>query len=222
MLTTPLVRLVDDDEALRNALLFSLRMADLRAVGYESAEEFLRRDDPAVPGCVVMDIRMTGMSGLECHARMPSLGFDQPVVFLSGHGDIEMALLAVKNGAADFFTKPVDPEKLARAARELFAWNLDARRRSREREHAHKRVETLTPRELDVALETVKGDTNKAIAARLGVSEQAVKIHRSSVYAKLEVRSAVEIKAVLDAAGVPDARADRRLPSGIEARLLSE
>lgn len=194
MLTTPLVRLVDDDEALRNALLFSLRMADLRAVGYESAEEFLRRDDPAVPGCVVMDIRMTGMSGLECHARMPSLGFDQPV----------------------------DPENLARAARELFAWNLDARRRSREREHARKRVETLTPRELDVALETVKGDTNKAIAARLGVSEQAVKIHRSSVYAKLEVRSAVEIKTVLDAAGVPDAGADRRLPSGIEARLLSE
>lgn len=222
MLTTPLVRLVDDDEALRNALLFSLRMADLRAVGYESAEDFLRRDDPTVPGCVVMDIRMTGMSGLECHARMPSLGFDQPVVFLSGHGDIEMALLAVKNGAADFFTKPVAPEKLARAARELFAWNLDARRRSREREHARKRVDTLTPRELDVALETVKGDTNKAIAARLGVSEQAVKIHRSSVYAKLEVRSAVEIKAVLDAAGVPDVGADRRLPSGIEARLLSE
>ena len=123
-----LVRLVDDDATLREGLLFALQMLGLSAVGYESAEEFLQRDDPSVPGCVVMDIRMGGMSGLECQTRMKTAGFDQPVVFLSGHGDVEMAIQAVKQGAADFLTKPVTAEKLAEACRRLFAWNLDATR----------------------------------------------------------------------------------------------
>lgn len=191
---TPIVRLVDDDAALRDGLRFALRMAGIEAVGYESAEAFLKQDDPMRPGCVVLDIRMDGMSGLECQQRMKAAGFLQPVIFLSGHGDIEMALQAIKNGAADFLTKPVQAEKLAQACRRLFAWDKEARSARAIRDEARKRFARLTPRERDVASLALKGLPNKAIAAALGISEQAVKIHRSNLYGKLELHSAVEIR----------------------------
>lgn len=203
----PLIRLVDDDADLRGALLFALRMAGFDAAGYESAEDFLSHDDCRRPGCVVMDIRMGGMTGLECQAKMPDAGFDQPIIFLSGHGDVEMALLAVKRGAADFLTKPVRVEKLAESCRRLCAWHESERKAAAEKRLARERVESLTPRELDVAREAAKGLPNKAIANALGVSEQAVKIHRSSIYKKLDAKSAVDIKACLDEAGVENAAA---------------
>lgn len=224
MLATPTVRLVDDDNSLRSALIFALEMAGLHAVGYESAEAFLERDDPEVPGCVVMDIRMDGISGLECQARMRQAGFDQPVIFLSGHGDIEMALQAVKQGAADFFTKPVPTEKLADACRRLFDWNAAARARRRIRDEARDRIAALTPREREVACEAMTGAANKTIAASLGISEQGVKIHRSNIYAKLGVHSVVEIQKVFESAEIPPQQENGEKaaqgPSAVEARLL--
>ncbi len=224
MLATPTVRLVDDDNSLRSALIFALEMAGLHAVGYESAEAFLQRDDPKIPGCVVMDIRMEGISGLECQARMRRAGFDQPVIFLSGHGDIEMALQAVKQGAADFFTKPVPTEKLVDACRRLFDWNATARARRRIRDEARERIATLTPREREVAHEALTGAVNKTIAATLGISEQAVKIHRSNIYAKLGVHSVVEIQRVFESAEISPLHESEENaspePSAVEARLL--
>ncbi len=216
---TSVVRLVDDDSSLRGGLAFALEMAGLAVVGYESAEALFERDDPRVPGCIVLDIRMGGMSGLECQRRLKSHGFDQPVIFLSGHGDVEMALQAVKQGAADFFTKPVSAERLAEACRRLFDWNVSARRERAERARAQGLVARLTPREKDVALAASTGAANKTIAKALGVSEQAVKIHRSNVYAKLEVHSAVEIRAVLERAGAAEKTDESRL-GAVRTQLL--
>lgn len=221
MKSVPTVRLVDDDASLRGGLVFALEMAGLHTVGYDSAEAFLTRDDPKVPGCVVMDIRMGGMSGLECQTRMRDAGFDQPVIFLSGHGDIEMALLAVKQGAADFFTKPVAAEKLAQACRRLFDWNLASRERRRKRDSARARLKTLTPREHEVALAATTGAPNKTIAASLGISEQAVKIHRSNIYAKLEVHSVVEVRQVFECAEVPLCAEKNRLDDSLDGALAA-
>ncbi len=221
MTAQPLVRLVDDDASLRNGLLFALQMSGLSAVGYESAEDFLEKDDPSVPGCVVMDIRMGGMSGLECQTRMKAAGFDQPVVFLSGHGDVQMAIQAVKQGAADFLTKPVTAEKLADACRRLFEWNRDAREKRRLRDAARARIASLTPRERIVAVESTTGAANKAIAQSLGISEQGVKLHRSNIYAKLDVHSAVEIRRLFEVAEITlDPNAQEETESAVETRLL--
>ena len=201
-----LVRLVDDDATLRNGLLFALQMLGLSAVGYESAEEFLQKDDP---------------SGLECQTRMKAAGFDQPVVFLSGHGDVEMAIQAVKQGAADFLTKPVAAEKLAEACRRLFAWNLEDRERRSRRDAARARIASLTPRERIVAVEATTGAANKTIAQALGISEQGVKLHRSNIYAKLDVHSAVEIRRLFEVAQVPlDPTAREETRGAVETRLL--
>lgn len=118
-----LIRLVDDDREFRTSQIFALRMAGLDAVGFESAERFLEDDDPLRPGCVVLDVRMDGMSGLDCLRKLRDAGRDIPVVFLSGHGDIDMALWAVKHGAADFLQKPVRTERLVESCRRLIAWH---------------------------------------------------------------------------------------------------
>ena len=195
-----LIRLVDDDREFRTAQIFALRMAGLDAVGFESAERFLQGDDARRPGCVVLDVRMEGMSGLECLRKLRESGRDIPIVFLSGHGDIDMALWAVKHGAADFLQKPVRTERLVESCRRLIAWHEAELRR---KAHASKLSEiwaTLTPKEKEVARGMAEGLSAKGAAETLGVSEQAVKMHRSNVYRKLGVRTASEIARMLELA----------------------
>lgn len=192
-----LVRLVDDDPAVLDGHGLVLRVAGFDVAGYESAEAFLEKDDPRRPGCAVLDLRMGGMSGLECQAAMASRGIDLPVLFITGHGDMETAVYALKKGAADFLSKPVTAEKLVDSCRRLSEWHLALRAHRAQVDAAAALVETLTPRERDVAKLAAEGRPNKAAALELGVSEQAVKIHRSNVYAKLGVHSPVEVNALL-------------------------
>lgn len=202
----PIVRLVDDDEGLLGGLSFVLKVAGFDVLTYTSAEDFLAKDDFARPGCIVMDVRMGGMSGLECQQELRRKGVMQPLLFMSGHGDIDMALRAVKNGAADFLQKPVEADYLAAACRKLVNWHVDFLRSNEAKEKDRLQCDSLTDREREVAECVAKGLTNKAIADRFDISEQGVKFHRTNIYRKLGVHSAVEVEKKLS--GQSDALPD--------------
>lgn len=190
----PIVRLVDDDEGLLGGLSFVLKVTGFDVLTYTSAEDFLAKDDFVRPGCIVMDVRMGGMSGLECQQELRRKGVTQPILFMSGHGDIDMALRAVKNGAADFLQKPVEADDLAAACRKLVSWHVEFLRSNEAKERDRLQCDSLTDREREVAECVAKGLTNKAIADRFGISEQGVKFHRTNIYRKLGVHSAVEVE----------------------------
>lgn len=190
----PIVRLVDDDEGLLGGLSFVLKVTGFDVLTYTSAEDFLAKDDFVRPGCIVMDVRMGGMSGLECQQELRRKGATQPILFMSGHGDIDMALRAVKNGAADFLQKPVEADDLAAACRKLVSWHVEFLRSNEAKERDRLQCDSLTDREREVAECVAKGLTNKAIADRFGISEQGVKFHRTNIYRKLGVHSAVEVE----------------------------
>lgn len=202
---TPVVRLVDDDEELLAAFSFVLRVAGFDVVRYASAEAFLEGDAPERPGCVVLDVRMAGMNGLECQAELNRRGCDLPVLFMSGHGDVGIAMQAVKQGAADFLQKPVEAEDLVAACRRLCEWHEKEREKEREKAKELGKLATLTAREREVAELVAEGLPNKVIADELGVSEQGVKYHRANVCRKLGVRTAVEISRLLKACGASPA-----------------
>lgn len=170
-----LVRIVDDDDSLRDALRFVLETEDWRVADYRSANDFFRGDAPSVPGCVVMDVRMPGLTGIEAQAVMNERGFSLPVIFLTGHGDIDMAVMALHEGAADFIQKPVDNET------------------------AKARCAELTNRERDIARLVAEGLTNRLIGERLSIAVRTVEVHRASALRKLGVRTPEEVRAVLEA-----------------------
>lgn len=216
-----LIRLVDDDREFRTAQIFALRMAGFDAVGFESAEAFLRDDDVRRPGCVVLDVRMEGMSGLDCLRKLRESGRDIPIVFLSGHGDIDMALWAVKHGAADFLQKPVRTERLVESCRRLIAWHEAQLRRKAHESKLSETWATLTPKEKEVARGMAEGLSAKSAAEALGVSEQAVKMHRSNVYRKLGVKTPVEVARWVASADV-EAKDREETGALVRATLLAD
>ncbi len=200
----PLARIVDDEETVRNSEAFTLRMGGINAVAYESAEAFLERDDLRHPGCVVLDVRMPGMSGLELQEEMIRRGIDLPILFLSGHGDIGMAVSTLKRGAEDFCEKPVEPAKLRETVRRMIEKNIAARRLAMDVEQKRERYETLTERERLIVKLVARDMLNKQIAAELDIQEHTVKIHRSNACRKLDVRSALDLHHFLSAIGELD------------------
>lgn len=216
-----LIRLVDDDREFRTAQIFALRMAGFDAVGFESSEAFLRDDDVRRPGCVVLDVRMEGMSGLDCLRKLRESGRDIPIVFLSGHGDIDMALWAVKHGAADFLQKPVRTERLVESCRRLIAWHEAQLRRKAHESKLSETWATLTPKEKEVARGMAEGLSAKSAAEALGVSEQAVKMHRSNVYRKLGVKTPVEVARWVASADV-EAKDREETGALVRATLLAD
>ena len=208
-LESPLVYLVDDDEAVRDSLGILLRSVGLASEVYASALEFLEHFDPQRHACLVADIRMPGLSGLELQQRLNEQHADIPIIFITGHGDVPMAVTAMKSGATDFIQKPFrDQDLLDRIAKAL---EIDrARRASRaEGDAIRERLALLTPRETEVMERVVKGQANKVIAMDLGVSQRTVELHRARVMRKLRMRSLAElVQAVGKAAGAPVATAD--------------
>lgn len=189
----PLVRLVDDDAGVREALTAFLQMADYETAAFASAADFLNTDDHDRPGCVVLDVRMPDMNGLELQAEMKRRGIVLPVIFLSAHGDIEMAAEAVRAGAKNFLVKPPKPEKLTALIDEAVA---ECEVLYRNRVYGVKLEAlwtTLTAAEKQVAVMVAKGLTNAVVADALGVTERTVRSHREAVYRKLDVENAVEL-----------------------------
>ena len=193
----PLAHIVDDDEAIRDALTWLFRTRQVACRAWESAEAFLEAWQPEWRGCVVLDIRMREMSGLECFEALRERGNSLPVIFLTGHGDVPMAVGALKKGAFDFLEKPVDDNALVdRVIRALAA---DARRQASEASQATvaTRISQLTPREHEVMRLVLAGKFNKVIADELNISMRTVEVHRSRVFEKMGVRSAVELAQLL-------------------------
>ena len=189
----PLVYLVDDDEAIRDSLGLLLRSVGLECEVYASALEFLGAYDPKRHSCLVADIRMPGLSGLELQQRLNEQRSEVPVIFITGHGDVPMAVNAMKSGASDFIQKPFRDQDLIDRIHKALAKDSE-RRASRAQEDAiRERLSALTPRETEVMRRVVRGQANKVIALDLGVSQRTVELHRARVMRKLKMRSLAEL-----------------------------
>ena len=197
----PTVCVVDDDAAVRGGLVRQLAAEGWNARAYASATEFLERAPLAEVGCILLDNRMPGMSGIELLERLAGGGIAPPVVFLSGNGDVETGVEAMKLGAVDFLVKPVDGDALIAAVRKALERHAGERKRSLEREACRVLVRRLSTREREVLKHVLRGRLNKQIAADLDIAEQTVKQHRGRVMEKVEVRSVAELVRVCEAAG---------------------
>jgi len=190
---SPTVFLVDDDEAVRDALGLLMKSVALTSRSFASADEFLAEYDPDCPGCLVLDIRMPGMSGMELQQKLIEMRAILPIIFISGHGDIPMAVEALQRGAVDFIPKPFrDHELLSRINKAL---EDDRKNRDTlvEREEVEKRINKLTAREEQVLELVVQGKANKVIAGDLEVSQRTVEIHRARVMEKMKARSLAQL-----------------------------
>jgi len=191
--TAPLIHVIDDDESLRPALLRLLAAAGFEARGYASAGDFLLHPPSDRPGCVLLDVRMPGPSGLELQEAMRDRGIDLPIVFLTGHADVSSSVRAMKAGAVDFLEKPVDRDALMGALARAMTRDLQARTQRGHSNELRRRFGLLTSRERDVFDRVVAGTANKVIADELGISERTVKVHRAQLMAKLGVGSTAEL-----------------------------
>lgn len=191
------VFIVDDDEAIRDALSWLLQSRGVEAQGFESAETFLNQWNPDMGGCLLLDIRMSGMSGLDLFDRLREVQARLPVIFLTGHGDVPMAVGALKKGARDFVEKPFNDNDLVDRVIEALEW--DAQRRADEAGLAglNSRLEHLTARERQVMDLVLAGKLNKVIADELGITMRTVEVHRAHVFEKMGVKTAVELAQLL-------------------------
>ena len=187
------VWVVDDDEAMRDSLRMLLRATGYQVTVFGSAREFLDDWNSGVKGCLLLDIRMPKMSGLELQQALVDRGIDLPIVFITGHGDVPMAVQAMQKGAAHFLQKPFPDGDLLDAIESAFAAIDDAGASSAEREVQLKNFATLTHREQEVMARVVAGDANKVIAVDLGLSQRTVEVHRSRVMEKMQAHSLADL-----------------------------
>ncbi|MFN3944131.1 MAG: response regulator transcription factor [Allosphingosinicella sp.] len=203
----PLVHLVDDEEAIRRSAGFMLKTSGYRVETYASGMELLKDARRLEPGCILLDVRMPEMDGLEVQKTLRDQGVAFPVIVMTGHGDVGVAVKAMKNGAIDFIEKPFEKAVLVAALEEGFT-RLERADRGRERaEEAAVRLQALTPRERDVLEGLAQGLPNKTIAYDLGISPRTVEIHRANLMSKLEVRSLSDALRIAFAAGVGEEKA---------------
>ena len=199
----PVVFVVDDDARVREALENLLRSVGLRVAVFASAQEFL--DSPLAdrPGCLVLDVRLPGVSGLELQEQLGRSRPDLPVVFITGHGDIPMTVRAMKAGAVEFLTKPFGDQDLIDAVEQALRRVRASRGAREELDALRARYDSLTPREREVMSHVVAGEPNKVAAAELGISEPTIKIHRGHVMQKMRAGSLAELVRMADRLGIP-------------------
>jgi FixJ family two-component response regulator len=193
MSAAPVIHVVDDDESLRTALLRLIAAAGFEARGYATAGDFLLQPPPESPGCLLLDVRMPGPSGLDLQAALQRQGIGLPVIFMTGYADVASSVRAMKAGAVDFLAKPLERAALFDALHRALARDSAQRLVGAEAKRLRARFESLKPREREVFDRIVAGRLNKQIADELGISERTVKMERSQVMAKLGVGSAAEL-----------------------------
>ncbi len=199
-----LVYVVDDDEAVRDAVGLLLEASGLACRVFGSASEFLEALDPGQHACLVADIRMPGLSGLELQEHLNRQGISIPVIFITGHGDVPMAVNAMKAGAFDFIQKPFREQNLISRIHKALEKDRDLREQQSSVSAIRRKLATLTPRETEVMQRVVNGQANKVIAFDLGVSQRTVELHRARVMRKLGMRSLADLVRVVGSVDKPD------------------
>ena len=194
---TPLAHLVDDDEAIRDALSWLLKSRGLPCATYESAEIFLAAWSTNMAGCIVLDMRMSGMSGLDCFDELSARESTLPIIFLTGHGDVPLAVTTLKKGAFDFFEKPFNDNELVTRIEEAMALDANQRIANATVDSVKARVSTLTTRERQIMELVLAGKFNKVIADQLNISMRTVEVHRANIFDKMQVKTAVELANLL-------------------------
>jgi FixJ family two-component response regulator len=192
-LREPVVYVVDDDNAVRAALCALLTSVHLRADAYESAEAFLKAVHPDMHGCLILDVRMPGMGGLELQRVLTERGVTLPVIMITGHGDVPLAVRAMKAGAVDFIEKPFHEQELLDRIQASLAADVETRRRVGERRGAAQRLGQLTRREAEVLELLAQGRSTKGVASTLGISERTVDVHRFNIMRKTGARNLLEL-----------------------------
>ena len=200
-MSEPLVHLIDDDEAVRVSLVFLLEMADLPARAYASAQEFLEIAGSVTSGCVVTDVRMPGMSGLELIRRLKARGVALPVIVITGHGDVPLAVEAMRAGVLDFLEKPFEDEALITSIRSALNAQVKTARQNAERERFEQMLATLSGREREVLQGVIAGKLNKVIAFELGISPRTVEVYRANVMSKTGAHGLSELVRIALLAG---------------------
>jgi FixJ family two-component response regulator len=205
-MSIPIIHVVDDDLSFRTAVTRLLRAAKYEVRGYRSASEFLDSNPCADPGCILLDLRMPGVSGSDLQQSLANMDEPLPIIFLTGHGDIPASVRAMKAGAVDFLTKPVPRDTLLRAVQS--ALDVDAKERAARAvlRELRNHYEDLTPREREVLAHVVSGKLNKQIAFDLGTTERTIKAHRASIMDKLGVQSVAELVRLAQALGIQPIR----------------
>ena len=198
----PTVFIVDDDPSVLKALARLMRSAGLNATTFASPQEFLDNHDQNAPGCLVLDVAMPHINGLELQQMLVAQGCELPVIFLTGHGDIPMSVRAIKQGAVDFLTKPVDDNDLIEAIHDAIEKDRIARQARAKLIELQQRLAMLTPREREVLSHVVSGKRNRQIAAELGTAEQTIKIHRASLMKKLKAESLADLMKLAERLGI--------------------
>ena len=192
------VRVVDDDKDALEAVCFMIACEGFDVRTYSSAMDFLHDDMPSMPGCVILDVRMPDMSGLELFEELRKRRYEQPVIFLSGHGDIEMAVEALHEGASDFLVKPVNGDKLISAIKKVHASIADERMGLRDEKSLKLKWDGLTEREKEIARYVAEGWMNKTIACEFGISVRTVEVHRARALQKIGLHDSAQIKRFLE------------------------
>ena len=198
----PTVFIVDDDPSVLKALARLMRSVGLNATTFASPQEFLGNHDQNAPGCLVLDVAMPGIKGLELQQALVAQGSELPVIFLTGHGDIPMSVRAIKQGAVDFLTKPVHDSDLIEAIDGAIEKDRIARQARVKLIDLRQRLAMLTPRERDVLNHVVSGKRNRQIATELGTAEQTIKLHRASLMKKLKAESMADLMKLAERLGI--------------------
>jgi FixJ family two-component response regulator len=187
------VHIVDDDASVRDSLRWLMESVDLSVKTYDSAQAFLNESGRAAPGCLLLDVRLRDMSGLELQRRLVEKGVRLPIIFITGHGEVAMAVQAMKNGAVDFVTKPFDDQMLLDSVQRVLAKTQISSEKNARRENAAARLATLSPRERQVLDKVIEGKLNKVIADELNISNKTVEAHRARVMEKMQARNLAEL-----------------------------
>jgi FixJ family two-component response regulator len=197
---------IDDDKSVRKGLTRLLRSAGYKSEIFESASDFLAREQHPGPACVIVDVRMPGMNGMDFQATLIQHGREEQLVFITGHGDISMCAEAMKAGAVDFLSKPFRDDELLQCIERALNRSAQQRRQATERKEARRLLDLLTPREFEVMQLVIRGMLNKQIAGELGTAEKTVKVHRGRVMQKLGVTSVADLVRLAERASVSRAR----------------